>query len=222
GHMKEPPAVMTVPLIGLALLCLPVFFTLPQVDPFSGEGWLTEAVYQEENLTGHAELGVEHLEHGFHEAHGATVALSLSVAGLGILLSAMFYFFGWLDPRGWAERLRRAGLYQLSFYKFYFDEIYEALIYRPFLWLTDAIAWIDWDIWDQWFIDSWGRNTIRAGNASGWVDYNWLDQIVIDGVGRVTRGAGAVGRRLQTGRIQNYLVWALAGGAAAFFVVASI
>ncbi len=222
SRVKEPPALMTVPLIGLALLCLPLFFTLPQVDPFRGEGWLTEVVYQEENLTGHEELGAEHLEHGFHEAHGTAVALSLSVAGLGILLSAMFYFFGWLDPKEWAERLRRAGLYQLSFHKFYFDEIYAALIYRPFLWLTDAIAWFDWEIWDQWFIDSWGRNTVRAGNASGWVDYNWLDQIVIDGVGRITRGAGAVGRRLQTGRIQNYLMWALAGGAAAFFLVASI
>ena len=221
-HAPESPAVMTVPLVALAALCLPLFFTLPGLNPFHAEGWFTYVIPQAENLTGFAELGVEHLEQGFHEAHGSAMVISMSVAGLGIALSILFYLLGWLNPKAWAERLRRIGLYQLSFYKFYFDEIYDALIYRPFLWLTDKIAWIDWDLWDQWFIDGWGRNTVRAGNASGWLDYHWLDQIVIDGFGRLIDGMGAIGRKLQTGRVQNYVMWALAGAIIVFMVAASI
>ena len=222
SHIHESPGLMTVPLIVLALLSFPLFFTFPTVNPLQGEGWLTDVIQQEENLTGHAELGVEHLEQGFHEAHATAVNLSLSVAGGGIALAIVLYLFAWFDPRAIAQRLRRFGLYQLSFYKFYFDEIYDTLLYRPFLWLTDVIAVLDWNLWDQWFIDSWGRNTVRFGNASGWVDYTWLDQLVIDGFGRLTRGLGATGRRVQTGRIQNYLMWALAGGAIMFFIVASL
>ncbi len=221
-HMAETPAVMTVPLVALAALSFALFFTLPGVNPFHTEGWFTSVIPQAENLTGFPELGAEHLEHGFHEAHGSAMAISMTVAGLGIALSMIFYLLGWLNPKTWAEKLRRVGLYQLSFYKFYFDEIYDALLYRPFLWLTDKIAWIDWDLWDQRFIDSWGRNTVRVGNASGWLDYHWLDQIVIDGFGRLIDGMGAIGRKLQTGRVQNYLMWALAGAIIVFVVAASI
>lgn len=219
SHVHESPAVMTVPLVILAILSFAVVFTLPQVNPLYAEGWFAQNIHQAENLTGYAALTVEHLEHGWHAVHGTTMVLSVAVAGTGILLAILFYLLGWLNPKAWAARLKRMGLYQLSFYKFYFDEIYDAVLYRPFLWLTDKIAWLDWDVWDQWFIDSWGRNTVRAGNVSGWVDYTWLDQIVVDGVGRVTRGAGAIARRLQTGRVQNYLIWAIAGGMIVFLLV---
>ncbi|MFC1618999.1 NADH-quinone oxidoreductase subunit L [Candidatus Neomarinimicrobiota bacterium] len=221
-HMAETPAAMTVPLVILAALSFAFFFTLPGVNPMHSEGWFTHVIHQSENLTGFTELGIEHLEHGFHEAHGTAMTISLFVAAFGILLAIAFYLLGWLNPKAWAEKLKRIGIYQLSFYKFYFDEIYDAILYRPFLWLTDQIAWLDWDIWDQWFIDGWGRNTIRAGNASGWVDYNWLDQIIIDGVGHVVQGLGAFTRKIQTGRIQNYLMWALAGAIIIVIVAVSI
>ena len=134
----------------------------------------------------------------------------------------IFYLFGWLKPAAWAAAFKRAGLYQLSFNKFYFDKIYDALLYRPFLWLTKTIAFIDWELWDQRFIDSWGRNTVRAGKASGWLDYFWLDQLVVDGTGRIVRELGKWGRKMQTGRIQNYLMWALLGVLAIFFVANSL
>ncbi len=217
-HMAETPAVMTAPLVTLAVLCFALFFTLPGVHPLQTEGWFTETIHQTESLTGFPELETEHLEHGWHAVHDQTMRWSFIVAGTGIVLSILFYLLGWLNPKTWAKRLRRVGAYQLSFNKFYFDEIYNALLYRPFLWLTDKIAWLDWDFWDQWFIDSWGRNAIRFGNASGWMDYNWLDQIVVDGFGRITDGLGTIGRKIQTGRVQNYLMWALAGAILVFLV----
>ncbi len=221
-HVSEPSAVMTMPLVVLAVLCLPLFFTLPGLNPFNAEGWFTYVIPQAENLTGFAELGAEHLESAFHATHGAAMIISITVAGLGIVLSVLFYLLGWLNPGAWAQKLRRVGVYRLLYYKFYFDEIYNIIIYQPFLWLTDRIAWIDWDLWDQRFIDSWGRNTIRAGNASGWLDYHWLDQIIVDGLGRITNGLGVIGRKLQTGRVQNYLMWALAGAIIVFLAAAFI
>ena len=220
-QVHESPLVMTVPLMILAALSFAIIFTLPGVNPLHADGWFTRIIPQGENLTGFAQLGAAHLEHGFHEVHGLTMTLSFAVAGTGILLAIIFYLFRWLNAHAWAERLRRAGVYQLSFHKFYFDEIYDAIIYRPFLWLTGRAAWLDWEIWDQWFIDSWGRNTVRISNVSGYLDYTWLDQKVVDGFGHVIHWLGATGRKLQTGRIQNYIVWALAGGMIVFLVASS-
>ncbi|MBA7611448.1 hypothetical protein ES703_18672 [subsurface metagenome] len=45
---------------------------------------------------------------------------------------------------------------------------------------------------------------------------------MIDGFGRLIDGMGAIGRKLQTGRVQNYLMWALAGAIIVFLVAASI
>ncbi len=220
-QVHESSLVMTGPLMALAALSFALFFTLPGINPLHAEGWFTRTIPQAENLTGFSELGVEHLEHGFHEAHDSAVRLSVGVAGSGILLAVMFYLLGWLDPKAWAEKFKRIGLYQLSRSKFYFDEIYDVALYRPFLWLTDKIAWLDWDLWDQRFIDGWGRGTIKASDASGWADYHWLDQILVDGVGRVVAWLGAVGRKVQTGRVQNYVLWALVGGILIVIVAAS-
>ncbi len=220
-QVHEPSLVMTGPLITLAALSFALFFTLPGINPLHAEGWFTRIIPQAENLTGYPELGVEHLEHGFHEAHSQAVRLSVGVAGSGILLAIAFYLLGWLDPKAWAQKLQRIGLYQLSRSKFYFDEIYDALLYRPFLWLTAKIAWLDWDLWDQRFIDGWGRGTVKASEVSGWVDYHWLDQYVVDGLGRVVSWMGAVGRKVQTGRVQNYVLWALVGGILIVIVAAN-
>ena len=220
-QVQEPSLVMTGPLIVLAALSFALVFTLPGINPLHADGWFAKIIPQAENLTGYPELGVEHLEHGFHQAHSQAVRLSVGVAGSGILLAIAFYLLGWLDPKAWAQKLQRIGLYQLSRSKFYFDEIYDALLYRPFLWLTAKIAWLDWDLWDQRFIDGWGRGTVKVSDISGWVDYHLLDQYVVDGLGRVVSWMGAVGRKVQTGRVQNYVLWALVGGILIVIVAAN-
>ena len=217
-HVRESPLVMTGPLMLLAALSFALIFTLPHVNPLESEGWLTQALPQAINLTGHESLAVEHLEHGWHEAHDSAVRLSLSVAGGGIVLAILFYLLKLVNVAGLTGVMRRIGFYQLSFNKFYFDEIYNALIYEPFLWLTRVIAWLDWEFWDQWFIDGWGRNTLRASAGSDWLDYIWLDQGLVDGIGRVIGRVGRAGRRLQSGKVQNYLVWAVAGAMIVFFI----
>ena len=63
---------------------------------------------------------------------------------------------------------------------------------------------------------------MRVSDRSGWLDYVVLDQWLIDGIGRVTRRVGKAGRLLQNGRVQNYLMWAIAGAMLVFLVSGSV
>ena len=85
------------------------------------------------------------------------------------------------------------------------------VIYKPFL----AIAWIsskiDWDLYDQKFIDGWGWLTLKLSDKSGEVDYNWLDQKVVDGFGKFTQYFGKNLKLTQNGVLQNYLLGGILG-----------
>jgi hypothetical protein len=43
------------------------------------------------------------------------------------------------------------------------------------------------------------------------MDYDGLDQILVDGVGRSMQGLGKQLKQIQTGRLQNYMLFALIG-----------
>ena len=102
-------------------------------------------------------------------------------------------------------------LHALSFNKFFIDEIYDIFLYKPFM----AIAWlcskIDWDLYDQKFIDGLGRFTLKVSDKSGEADYNILDQKIVDGFGRLTQYFGKNLKLTQNGIIQNYLLGAIVG-----------
>ena len=85
-----------------------------------------------------------------------------------------------------------------------------------------ALSWlaskIDWDLYDQIFIDGWGWLTLKISKKSGEVDYNWLDQKVVDGFGRITQYFGANLKLTQSGIVQNYLLGGIIGMLLLFFV----
>jgi len=102
-------------------------------------------------------------------------------------------------------------LYNLSFNKFYIDEIYNIIIYKPFLALSWLCSKLDWDVYDQKFIDGWGWLTIKLSDKSAEVDYNWLDQKVVDGLGKITQYFGKTLKSTQNGVVQNYLLGGMLG-----------
>lgn len=102
-------------------------------------------------------------------------------------------------------------LYKLSFNKFYFDENYERFIYRPSHRLAKQIAYLDWELYDKYFINGFGVVTRWLSNLSGKLDYEGLDQRIVDGVGRSIGSLGKQLRTVQTGKLQNYLLFVLAG-----------
>ena len=110
------------------------------------------------------------------------------------------------------------GLFDLSYNKFYIDEIYDALLYRPFMFFCTFFSWIDWDFYDQKFVDFWGWFTLKTSDGVGYSDYNWLDQKVIDGFGKFTNKLGQGLKVTQTGIIQNYLLGGVLGFVTIFII----
>jgi NADH-quinone oxidoreductase subunit L len=104
---------------------------------------------------------------------GATV---IAVAGLASAWRL-------LDParlRPAAESPAESGLARVLWKKYYVDEVYDALVVRPLVWLSERVLW---KVTDAFVIDGIGVN----------------------GSARVMRFAGWVGTRLQTGHVGTYV-----------------
>ena len=107
--------------------------------------------------------------------------LSLLVASLGIIFSSLVYLFRKIDSELLYRFFNIFRLYDLSKNKFYIDEIYSNILYKPFMFWSKVSSKIDWDFYDQKIVDSLGKLTLFASNKSTKVDYDWLDQIIVDG-----------------------------------------
>jgi len=209
SHVQESPFKMTFPLILLAGLSFAIFFTLPAtINPFDSHGWFIHAVPMVDNVAG---LNMHEVEKGLHHAHHSAMMISLVVAGIGILMSILFYLFKTVDVQKMANALNKIKLYNLSYNKFYIDEIYNILLYKPFLAFSWICSKLDWDLYDQKFIDGWGWLTIKLSDKSGEADYNWLDQKIVDGFGRLTQYFGRNLKLTQNGVVQNYLLGGIMG-----------
>jgi len=215
-HIKESPKVMTVPLIVLAILSMFFVFTLPSVNPISDHGWFTDLVQPiESSVTTGPAFDLEHFEHGLHEAHIPAMATSLIVAALGILLSVLVYLLKKISAEDLAVKL--GALYRGSFNKWYMDEFYINGIIRPFLKGCDAIGRFDLDFYDHYLINGWGRNAKKTSRGVG-----LADDLIVDGAvnfaGIIFQWLGWTLKFIQTGKIQNYLIFVLMGAALLFLV----
>ena len=121
----------------------------------------------------------------------------------------IFYFKNKLSADEWAEKFKP--MYNLSSNKYFFDENYNKFLYKPFLKLSALVAHIDWDLYDKYFINGFGRVGKIISFFTGRMDYDGLDQTIVDGIGRSARQAGGVLKFLQTGRLQTYMLFALLG-----------
>tara|TARA_B100000614_G_scaffold87832_1_gene79372 strand:- start:2223 stop:4418 length:2196 start_codon:yes stop_codon:yes gene_type:complete len=151
----------------------------------------------------------EHVSHAAHAAHYTAMYLSLFVASLGILFSFTVYFLRRID----AEKLYRFfnifKLYNLSKNKFYIDEIYSNILYKPFMFWSKTASKIDWDFYDQKGIDSLGKITLFVSDRTTKVDYDWLDQIVVDGFGKIANFMSLKFKNIQGGIVQSYILGGL-------------
>ena len=209
SHIYESPFTMTYPLILLSVLSSALIFTLPYtLNPMDSHGWFTHAIPMINNVAG---LDMHAVEEGINHAHYSAMGISLVVVAIGIFLSVIFYLLRKVDAGKVAGVANKLKLYNISFNKFYIDEIYNIMIYKPFLALSWICSKLDWDVYDQKFIDGWGWLTIKLSDKSGEIDYNWLDQKVVDGFGKITQYFGRNLKSTQNGVVQNYLLGGLLG-----------
>ncbi|MFZ3215431.1 MAG: NADH-quinone oxidoreductase subunit L [Candidatus Acidiferrales bacterium] len=186
-HVHESPKTMTVPLIFLAILS-------------TVGGWAAAP-----HLIG----GTDYFERFLHPvfaayappaAAGAEVAAEASagagimllhaltgwpviVALLGLLVAWWFYIKSPQTPKKLAESLRAP--YTLVLHKYFVDELYNAAIVQPLLWISTHVLW------------------------------HFVDEGVIDGtvngVARVARESGGQLREIQSGNARSYATWVVIG-----------
>ena len=77
--------------------------------------------------------------------------------------------------------------------------------------LAGKIAFLDWDLYDKYVVDGFGKFTEWFADLIGKMDYDGLDQGIVDGTGRSANRLGDILRNLQTGQLQNYILFALFG-----------
>ena len=233
----ESPKSMTVPLLVLAVLSFPVVNTLwfnadyvkPPAQPHLqapahahispdnkvGEAGITfslfgisEAVAAEDSGDDTHGAHGDDAHHGHGPAHTIAMVLSIIVAGLGILLSWLFYHRRTLSAESVATTFRP--LYTLFWHKYYFDEFYDGVLVAVTVWKSRLFAQFDGTIVDG-IVNGVGKVTRDILAAFVGI----FDNRIIDGfVNRVAEVTWAVGgrvRRIQTGAIQTYLFVVLAG-----------
>jgi proton-translocating NADH-quinone oxidoreductase chain L len=158
-----------------------------------------------------------HDERVAHLAHSRAVTTSLVIGPLGIALAWFLYVKRRDLPAKICALL--GPLYQLVARKYYVDEIVDATLVRGTRSLASICKLVDEHVVDA-LVLLVGR--IHRVLGSFWA---WFDQVFVDGavngVGLVSQSFGALARLVQTGRVQQYAAFAMAGGllAAAWLIL---
>jgi len=226
-HAHESPFVMAMPLAVLATLSIFIFYT---PNPFSADqGWFltkwinapelhapnatrfdfmqsevdkeTEQVAEHNSIHGEITYSEKYTE-AMHSAHYPAMFLSLFVAVLGIFTAFVFYQWKKVDVDKLANSIKP--LYNFSLNKWYFDELYHRTFVAGLLGLSKIIYWFDATIVDG-IVNGSAEVTRRIAFFTG-----GFDKYVVDGLvnlmAYITGFIGLIFRRVQTGKVQTYIV----------------
>jgi len=138
-----------------------------------------------------------------HKAHNLAMIMSIAIAGLGIFLSWLTYIRRSISAPQMLARLPRVHHVLQNMY--FFDQFYAATVYRFVLWFSWLHGAFDRIVIDG-IVNGFGYLTRLLSWFSGLSDKYIVDGLV-NGLGAVIQGAGESVRRVQTGRIQTYLVY---------------
>jgi NADH-quinone oxidoreductase subunit L len=223
-HAHESPFVMAAPLVVLAALSIFIWYTPNPIGAADGwvlKNWIKTPAQvvpietrfefmkpstEEAKAEIHGEVvhSVEYTE-TMHWAHYPAMFLSLAVAGLGILFAFMFYQWKKLNADKLAVKIKP--LYNFSLNKWFLDELYDMTAIAGTLNFSSVLAWFDNKIVDG-IVNGSATVTRFASRMSG-----WFDTFVVDGFVNFTAFfSGFVGlsfRRLQTGKVQTYIVFVI-------------
>jgi NADH-quinone oxidoreductase subunit L len=157
-------------------------------------------------------------EHASH-ATSIMVPVTLLATGtwlVGIGLATAMYALRWLNP----EDVRRqfSSVYTFLVNKWWFDELYDWCFVRPTHAISSFIASFDRN-WIDWLIDN-------TALCTRWFSSFWeklADQTIVDGIANGlaawTYAAGLSLRRVQTGRLRQYVMFIVIGAVAIFVLI---
>jgi hypothetical protein len=198
-HAHESPWTMTVPLIILAAFAtIAGFIGLPHVEhpalpafTHALAHWLEPSVtadWYASGQSGGASIAG-------HVSDGTTLLLMIVALLVGLAgISGAYLFYG-RGPSRTVNTLtegRLAGLYNASWHKLWFDEVYDAILVRPFKVLASGLFEV--------------------------VDRFVIDTVAVNGAAFVIGIFGRISRWFQNGNVQRYLVGVVVGGALMFLM----
>src|SRR5262249_12463585 len=123
----------------------------------------------------------------------------------GLSSSAPPYSFLRRRLRAEEAAQRLGGAYGFLVHKWYFDELYDAIFVRPALALSRLCSEFDRRVIDG-VVNGSASITVLLSRAEGIFDNIAVDYVV-NLIARVVYVAGDWGRKIQTGRLRNYLMF---------------
>ncbi|HYC33950.1 MAG TPA: proton-conducting transporter membrane subunit, partial [Gemmatimonadales bacterium] len=179
AHLHEAPWIMTGPLVVLGVLsAVGGVLNLPA---FAGGSHALEHWLEPVTAAASRFVAVE-MPHGSTELFLVGAAVAIGAIGLLVGLRATLG----RPPRRAHDAPADTGLGLVLNRKYYVDELYDALVVRPLVWLSRAVLW-------------------RG------VDQGLVDGAAVNGTAKLSQGLGWLGSRLQTGQVGLYVVLFLVG-----------
>jgi NADH-quinone oxidoreductase subunit L len=220
-HAHESPNVMVAPLVVLSALAIVAGWTLPggfglanlleQARPAGTDATATGGF-----LFGTLTVPAEHESH-VGAIHVTATLTAFATAAAGVLLAAAMYLWRVVSPEAVAAMVRP--VYAFLAGRWYFDELYHAIFVRPAFAIASLASGTDRGVIDR-FIDgvAWSARQLAGVDA-------WIDRTVVDGLVNATASAtwnlGLELKKLQTGRLRQYVMFIVVG-TVALFVLASM
>ena len=221
-HAHESPWVMVAPLVILAVMAVGVGWSPAEwgltVNDYGVRALLEQArpggtsLAADGALLANLTIPSEHASHDFHVA-ATLVAFGTAIAG--ILLATVVYYWRLLDPADARSQFRP--IYQLLWNKWYFDELYDAVIVQPTLFLSRRISQFDKQVIDG-FIDGCARWVRVIALLDDIIDRYLVDGLV-NWLAHWTYGVGITLRTAQTGNLRQYVMFIVVGTVGLFVLV---
>ena len=219
-HAHESPWPMTTALVVLAGFGIFGGHLWLAGDLMGANTWFTLMVSPESLYPGIALDEMNQVAVGAHEAHlghYAGLFFSLLVLAVGLFFAVQMYLRRRYDPAKVTRALGEAFVAVEN--KYYVDEAVDATVVRGTVRAAAAQRWFDENVVDG-LVLTVGRVHRGLGFVCAWIDRQIVDGLV-NQVGALTQAFGSVMRLFQTGRVQQYISFAVAGGllAAAFLIL---
>jgi NADH-quinone oxidoreductase subunit L len=210
-HAHESPRVMTVPLVILACFSYFVASGLPIWDPEAS--YLASILKMSEPAAVHAEHAwIHEVAHDKIDYHSIGGMLALLAAGTGVAFAIVMYLRKALDPAEAAAQFPR--VHRLLENKWYFDELYSALVCRPSMAVAGWCRNFDTNVIDR-SIDRLAGGVLGLARFGGKIDKHVVDGTV-NVVGNSVRGLGRSLSAVQTGHLRGYVLGIVLGAMALF------
>lgn len=170
SHLHESPSVITIPLIILAILSIiGGWIGLPEFLGFHNyfHAYLSPIIVKQQHETAHIT----------HQTETILMALAIMAALGSIILAYVMYVKKAIVPQ---EEIDTKGLQKFLLKKWYWDEVYDYLIIKPYRKASQVLQVL--------------------------VDEVIIDGIVVQGSAKVVSFAGGFVRMLQNGQVSYYLL----------------